>query len=425
MTPGGGRSLICTPRTPEPPTACSRGGCDWRASPHQRARTTHGPRLEAARDDEPEQYGGRAPRDQSIANDTCNVARSGRAEGRTGSVGASGGPVRGPPPPSPRQACPPAAGRSRRTGLPRDPDRTRTPGENAPVTKGGLGREPQAPPPRERAGGPQRDPPPCPRNPPQRPASHGGTVPHPPRGTGDDPSSPLQDRGAREGGRGRACPPAPAACSRRIHEEQANPRQYARAPQGPRPGTASEHEPERYGGHALHGQSDAKDTRFVACPGKAEGRTKARRPPAPPAPPSAQSGGTAHRLPPPPPPHPPALERPRRADPPGGERTAPSQVGGKRDRAAPFPSKPNGAQDRKQGTRRGTDRVERPYQRPAPGPREVSAGHAGREGGNGRDTTPGTGPRPPNRPRAPRTHDQGTALAKAVVAHRATHQPQG
>ena len=141
-----------------------------------------------------------------------------------------------------------------------------------------------------------------------------------------------------------------------------------------------------------------------------------------------------------------------------------------------------------QDTRRGTDHVERPYQSPVPGPREVrtpqhpggggadaagarahthakgtrglpegqpdrarrthrlrgmayqrarvrdtrtgrpatrSAGHAGREGGNGRDTTPGTGPNPRNRPRAPRTHGRGTAPAKAVVAHCATPQPLG
>ena len=141
-----------------------------------------------------------------------------------------------------------------------------------------------------------------------------------------------------------------------------------------------------------------------------------------------------------------------------------------------------------QDTRRGTDHVERPYQRPVPGPRELrtphhsggggaevagarahthakdtrglpegqpdqacgthrprgmayqrarvrdtrtrrpatsSAGHAGREEGNGRDTTPGTGPSPPNRPRAPRTHRRGTAPAKAVVAHCATPQPLG
>ena len=58
-------------------------------------------------------------------------------------------------------------------------------------------------------------------------------------------------------------------------------------------------------------------------------------------------------------------------------------------------------------------------------PATRSAGHAGREGGNGRDTTPGTDPSPPNRPRAPRTHGRGTAPAKAVVAHCATPQPPG
>ena len=58
-------------------------------------------------------------------------------------------------------------------------------------------------------------------------------------------------------------------------------------------------------------------------------------------------------------------------------------------------------------------------------PATHSGGRAGREGGNGEDTTPGTGPSPPKRARAPRTHNQGTAPAKAVVAHRATHQPQG
>ena len=127
-----------------------------------------------------------------------------------------------------------------------------------------------------------------------------------------------------------------AGGTRRNHGEQANPRQRARAPHGPRPETASEHEPERYGGHALHDQSDASDTRFVACPGKAGGRNKAGRPPAPVASPTSQSEGTAHR-PPPPPPNPPAQKRPGRADPPHGERTAPSQVGGKRDRATPPP----------------------------------------------------------------------------------------
>ena len=58
-------------------------------------------------------------------------------------------------------------------------------------------------------------------------------------------------------------------------------------------------------------------------------------------------------------------------------------------------------------------------------PATRSAGHAGREGGNGRDTTPGTGRSPPNRPQAPHTHGRGTAPAKAVVAHCATPQPLG
>ena len=78
-TPGRARSWTGTPRAPAPPTACSHRGRDWRAGPLQRARATHGPRPRAARDDEPEQYGGRAFPDQSIAKDTRNVARSGRA----------------------------------------------------------------------------------------------------------------------------------------------------------------------------------------------------------------------------------------------------------------------------------------------------------------------------------------------------------
>ena len=83
----------------------------------------------------------------------------------------------------------------------------------------------------------------------------------------------------------------------------------------------------------------------------------------------------------------------------------------------------------------GARRTHRPcgmaYQRarvrdtPTGRPATSSAGHAGRDVGNGRDTTPGTGPSPPNRPRAPRTHRRGTAAAKAVVAHCTTPQPLG
>ena len=84
--------------------------------------------------------------------------------------------------------------------------------------------------------------------------------------------------------------------------------------------------------------------------------------------------------------------------------------------------------DRARGTHRPRGMA---YQRarvrdtPTGRPATRSTGHAGREGGNGRDTTPGTGPNPLNRPRAPRTHGRGTAPAKAVVAHCATPKPLG
>ena len=89
---------------------------------------------------------------------------------------------------------------------------------------------------------------------------------------------------------------------------------------------------------------------------------------------------------------------------------------------------PEGQPDRARGTHRPRGRA---YQRArvkdtgTGQPATRSAGHAGREGGNGRDTTPGTGPSPPNRPRAPRTHGRGTAPTKAVVAHCVTPQPLG
>ena len=274
-----------------------------------------------------------------------------------------GGGLRAFPPPS-HQARPPAAGRTRRTGLPRDPDRTRTPAGIAPATKGGLGREPQAAPREREQGGNGATPSPVSPPPPTGPQAAGAPAPTP-RGRGDDPPSPQQDRGAREGGRSRDRPHAPAACSRRNDGEQANPRQRARAPHGPRPETASEHEPEPYGGHALYGQSDASDTRFVACPGKAEGGTEAGRSPAPLAPPAAQSEGTAHRLPPPPTPPPGAgTPRTRRPSPrgvhspkPGRGETGPGRAPTKQAKRSTGPA---------QDTRRGTDRVERPYQRAAP-----------------------------------------------------------
>ena len=215
-------------------------------------------------------------------------------------------------------------------------------------------------------------------------------------------------------------------------------------------------------GHAPHGQNDASDTRFVACPGKAEGRNEAERPPALQAPPGRTNGGHGARAAPPPQPAP---RHTNATDPPHGWRTAPSQVGGRpptipaarsshracrprgqcwaptptrhahstwvadpnsppsgravggggapgprrptqqwkapppgtpfRHPHNPKPSRGKTGPDRPppkharrskgpgQDTRRGTDHVERPYQRPLPGPREVrTPNHPG--GGGGR-----------------------------------------
>ena len=76
---------------------------------------------------------------------------------------------------------------------------------------------------------------------------------------------------------------------------------------------------------------------------------------------------------------------------------------------------PEGQPDRARGTHRPRGMA---YQRArvrdtrTGRPATRSAEHAGREGGNERDTTPGTGPNPPNWPRAPRTHRRVTAPAK-------------
>ena len=160
---------------------------------------------------------------------------------------------------------------------------------------------------------------------------------------------------ARERSRSTARPPAPAARSHRNGREQASPRQRAMTPHRSRPEKAGEHEPEWYGDHARNDQNDDSDTRFVACPGKAEGRDQAERPPPLLAHPAAQTRGTAHGPPPPPPPPKPAPRHTNATDPPHGGRTAPSQVGGNRDQTAPPQSTPGGARDR--GRTRGGART--------------------------------------------------------------------
>ena len=189
------------------------------------------------------------------------------------------------------------------------------------------------------------------------------------------------------------------------------------------------------GGYAPHGQHNASDARFVACPGKAEGRKEAERPPALQAPPRPHSR-RKRRTPPPPQPapqHKNAVDPPRGEQPPQEQSRAPTtarprpqrgprqptQWTGSRGRRSarpqtphatvegtppgtpcrrphnPKPSRGEPGPDRPppkharrstgpgQDTRRGTDHVERPYQRPVPGPRGMRAPHHRAGGGSG------------------------------------------
>ena len=78
-------------------------------------------------------------------------------------------------------------------------------------------------------------------------------------------------------------------------------------------------------GHAPHGQHNASDARFVACPGNAEGRKGAERPPALQAPPRPHSR-RKRRTPSPPPSPPPSKRTPW---------TRPAARSPHRDRAGP------------------------------------------------------------------------------------------
>ena len=214
------------------------------------------------------------------------TAHSGRAEGGFRSAGPPGGAVHG------RPLTPPTPGRHR------DPDRTRTPEGSAPTTRGGPGRSTAGRQP-EGGGGVARPPP----TPPHRPASRGGPGPHPPRLGGLVPPPPKRGAGARP-----APPPRPPAPTGATENKRAR----ANAP-GRRTDRAQRRRANAnrsvMGGHAPHGQNDASDTRFVACPGEAEGRNEAERPPALQAPPRPHKRAVRRTPPPPPPARPPAHER--------------------------------------------------------------------------------------------------------------------
>ena len=241
----------------------------------------------------PEQYEGRAPHDPPVT-----TAHSGRAEGGFRSARAPGGVVHGPP------LTPPHAGAALR------PRPHAHAGRDCADDTRGARIEYCRPPPRRGAGRPRHEtplptPPPArkPRGPQPPPPEAGGMVPPPPgRGAGARPAPPPQPaapKGAADNMRARANAPG-----RRT--DRAQRRRVSTNRSG-------------MGGHAPHGQHDARDTRFVACPGKAERWNEAERPPALQAPPRPhKQGGTAHAPPPSPPP---AHERygpaPRRAAPTG------------------------------------------------------------------------------------------------------------
>ena len=185
---GGGCGWTCTPRTPAPQAACSRGGRGRQSSPHQCAGATRGPSLRAAHGGAPEQYGGRAPNYPLMT-----TAHSGRAKGESGLQG----------PPGERSAGRPSSPRT--PGRPHDPGRTRTPEGSALTTRGGpgwgtAGRDPEG----EHGGRGATPPPPPtppaarkPRGPRPPPSEAGGMVPPPPpeRGAGARPASPPQPLG--------------------------------------------------------------------------------------------------------------------------------------------------------------------------------------------------------------------------------------
>ena len=381
----------------------------------------------AAHGGAPEQYGGRAPHDPPMT-----TANSGRAEGGFRSAGAPGGAVHGPPLISPHSGAAPQPQPHAHAG-----------GECADDTRGArMGN--CVPPPRGRAGRPRRDPPP---HPPHRPASRGGPGPQPPRQGGWSPL-PLPERGAGA----RPAPPDAA---------QIAPSEGGRARTG-----------------VVWGDTPPMDRTTPVTPAllPAQGRqrdgTRQSDPPPYRPPPAAQTGGMAHA--PPPPARPPAHKRhgpsPRHAAPTGqGDSVGPPHPharahstwvadpnsppsgravggGGAPDPRRPLqqwkapphgdalppppqpqakykgtgtgPPPPKHARRSKgpgQDTRRGTDQVERPYQRPVPGQREVRTPH--HPGGGGADAV---GARA-------HTHAKGTrGLPEGQPdGARGTHRPHG
>ena len=236
---------------------------------------------------------------QTSHDPLVTTAHSGRAEGGFRSAGAHGRAVHGPPltPLHPGAA-------------PRPRPQAHAGGECADDARWAR-IEYRRPPPGRGAGRLRRDPPP---HPPSVPQAVRAPAPNPRGRRGWSPPPP--ERGARARPAPPPQPPAPTGAAE-------NKRARANAP-GRRTNRAQRRRASTnwssMGGQAPHGQKDASDTRIVACPGKAEGRNEAERPPALQAPPRPHKRGV-RRTPPPPSPSQPRAHpcHPPRV-PPEGER---------------------------------------------------------------------------------------------------------
>ena len=222
-----------------------------------------------------------------------------------------------------------------------------------------------------------------------------GPVPPPPSQGSPPPPLPLERAAALGAERHWVhAPRAPERSPARSHSDLGKPRrqpacQTARqppagtqgrptAPHSDRAQTGAHgHEPEQYGGHTFHGLTDANEARLGARARKAERQAEAERPPTPHAP----EGGSERT--PPPRTAPDAQARPRRDARPrarqGDEGTGPPPPAPDLTRQSTGPGRE---------TRRGTNHLERPYQRPAPEPRLVREPHRP-GGGGGRTRKPG------------------------------------
>ena len=244
-------------------------------------------------------------------------ARGGRRAGRVCRGPKESG-SRAAPPPSPRQAAPAAR------GAPATPTERAHRGGNAQRTRGGQGGELWAAPQRESRGAAAQPPPHLPH----RPASRGGASPHPPEAERMVPPPPSRTMAPQRGARARpAPPPQPPGPTGTA----GNKRTRANAP-GRNTDRAQRRQASmnRSGMGATPSMTRTKPETPALLPAQGRQRDGARQSEPPPQwPPRPHKRRTRRTAPPPPSPP------PERANPPHGGRTTPSQVVGKRDRAAP------------------------------------------------------------------------------------------